>query len=374
MERELWSGRQRQLVSGFAPGVLNAIQLELLTNRKIIKNRQKAPEASSLDLTIQEGRCWELVRGVLKPETDGKYAELLAKPILAKPKKVETGGIEVPARKTYVFQVAERLVLDRPLHGHATGKSSIGRLDVLARLIADGQPKYDQIDPPFDGPLFIEVTPLTFPILVRPRDAICQLRVFKGHPSQSRIRGEALKIYCRPIITDGDPEELRVAVSLTGVPNGQRAAAFKAKQNRPAIALGGKKESLSPEKFWELVQPSDGGISITDGAFYIMRSVERFRLPPDIAVYAEAMHESLGEMRIHYAGFVHPHFGSSRMEGTPLIFEVRGHDVNVFLREKEVLAKLQYFRMSEAARPPKDKSYEEQELKLSKQFKKWKKQ
>jgi len=372
MERELWSGKQRQLVSEFAPGVLNAGQLDDLTKEHIIQSREKAPEASSLDLTVHGAECWKLIRGVLKPEADGTYGKMLGNPLLATATTFGDVGIELPARTTFVFRVAEKLLLDRPLYAHATGKSSIGRLDVLARLIADGQPKYDQIDPPFDGQLYVEVTPLTFPIFVRPKDAICQLRLFKGLPSRSRLRGEELKLYCRPILNARDPEELCVSVSVTDVPEGRRAAAFKAKDQKKAIPLGGAKDSLAPEDYWELVEPEHDGIAITDGAFYIMRSVERFRLPQDIAVYAEAMHESLGEMRIHYAGFVHPHFGASRMEGTPLIFEVRGHDVNVFLRENEVLAKLQYFRMSEAAEPPEDQAYEMQELKLAKQFRSWK--
>jgi hypothetical protein len=54
-------------------------------------------------------------------------------------------------------------------------------------------------------------------------------------------------------------------------------------------------------------------------------------------------------MRIHYAGFVHPWFGLNRgddKEGTPLIFEVRGHDLPTVLGHKEKLARLEYYRMS----------------------------
>ena len=297
---------------------------------------------------------------------------MLENPLLSNSVPFEDPCIVVPTKKSFVFQMNEGLLLDQPLYAHATGKSSIGRLDVLARLIADGQAKYDQIDPPFNGRLYVEVTPLTFPILIRPNDPICQLRIFKGHPSRSRLRGTDLDLYCRAIGNAKDPEELRVTVAPVGVPQGQQAAAFKAKPTGTPIAIGAiNKDSLSPEDYRELISPKYGGVQIVGGEFYIFRSVERFRLPQDIAVYAEAMHESLGEMRIHYAGFVHPHFGASRLDGTPLIFEVRGHDVDVFLKENEVLAKLQYFRMSDAAEPPKDQSYEEQELKLSKQFRPW---
>ena len=80
-------------------------------------------------------------------------------------------------------------------------------------------------------------------------------------------------------------------------------------------------------------------------------------------------------MRIHYAGFAHPWFGWERedgLPGTPLIFEVRGHDVDVSLADGERMANLQFFRMSEyCTEKSKDDSYGTQTLKLSKFFGKW---
>ena len=88
------------------------------------------------------------------------------------------------------------------------------------------------------------------------------------------------------------------------------------------------------------------------------------------------MDESLGEMRIHYAGFVHPHFGLNRSdgkEGAPLIFEVRGHNVDVLLTDAEILARLYIYRMSEHAPALAGAtSYSNQELTLSRAFKNWK--
>jgi deoxycytidine triphosphate deaminase len=79
-------------------------------------------------------------------------------------------------------------------------------------------------------------------------------------------------------------------------------------------------------------------------------------------------------MRIHYAGFVHPLFGRERDDektGTPLIFEVRGHDVKVTLTDGEKMARLTFYRMSEDCERPKKRAhrqqsgYENQTLKLS---------
>jgi len=91
-------------------------------------------------------------------------------------------------------------------------------------------------------------------------------------------------------------------------------------------------------------------------------------------------------MRIHYAGFVHPRFGTKRTdkkEGTPLIFEVRGHQVNVSLADGERMANLIFYRMSKDSPEEekkgggkrkakrKKKSYDDQSLQLSKFLKTW---
>ena len=124
--------------------------------------------------------------------------------------------------------------------------------------------------------------------------------------------------------------------------------------------------------------PAEGrllnSVKLEKNAFHILRSKERISLPGGIAVYCRAIDETIGEMRIHYAGFVHPFFGRERDDGqtgTPLIFEVRGHDVKVMLTDGEKMARLIFYRMSEDCKLPKQKAkrqksgYENQVLKLS---------
>jgi deoxycytidine triphosphate deaminase len=118
-------------------------------------------------------------------------------------------------------------------------------------------------------------------------------------------------------------------------------------------------------------------LKLTKGSFYILKSKELLALPKGVAVYCRAIDEYLGEMRIHYAGFAHPWFGRTRKDGrtgTPLIFEVRGHDVNVSLQDGETMARLLFFRMSEDASREDvedDTPYNAQQLQLSKYFADW---
>jgi len=172
---------------------------------------------------------------------------------------------------------------------------------------------------------------------------------------------------------NGQPDNcLRVDLTKTNV-MGKKVSAFRAKRScEQAINLWGKK-SVKPADFWDFdVSDKKNRLSITPTNFYILRSKERIFLPQGVCVYCRAIDETIGEMRIHYAGFVHPFFGFKKErdaeKGTPLIFEVRGHDVSVVLNDNETLAKLTFYRMSEDCEQEGLSDYCDQILKLSKFF------
>ena len=49
----------------------------------------------------------------------------------------------------------------------ANPKSSTGRLDIFTRVMTDRGPEFDKITAGYAGPLYLEVSPRTFPIVVR---------------------------------------------------------------------------------------------------------------------------------------------------------------------------------------------------------------
>ena len=170
---------------------------------------------------------------------------------------------------------------------------------------------------------------------------------------------------------------------------GVSASAFGAKEQENPIDLWkhkSKEDRPDPVEYWEQLHVDERSrLSIKEGRFYIIRSKERLCLPKGIAVYARAIDETIGEMRVHYAGFAHPFFGKDRRDGkkgTPLMFEVREHSFPVSLRDEEKLARLEFYRMSEDYEPPESEDrreeesdeeddYNEQELLLSKFFSPW---
>jgi len=372
--------RKENEIDNIRPGVLNKEQTKQLLENKIVTNLDiENIDSSSFDLHLSKFG-WKM-KGSIKPDRQTTCSKITrdyseATLDLSSLKTLETGS-------TYVIQIKEDLNLPsgKRFFGKTTGKSSIGRLDVLTRLIVDKSHIYDTVDEEHSGNLFLEVTPITFPISVKEGIALSQLRLFRGFPEWSEIKKEEISLFGELILDENfkpktiqEISELRVNLAPDPKTKHSAYCALRKNSNKELeLDLTKEKGSYHPEGFWEPIECKNGElIKIKPEAFYILRSKERFRLPKDVAVYCQSVSETLGELRIHYAGFVHPLFGTRREEGAPVIFEVRGHNVTTYLRDGETLANINFYRMSQPADELTEESdYENQELTLSKYFKNW---
>ena len=371
------------------PGVLNNVQLAELCEKGLITGKipaslKEAIGLSSIDLSLSD-EGYELIDGAVKPVGPDAYDWFIKNHGLAKEmKKSDAEAYTLKSGKTYVFRLNENLdrrLADAGIYGQATAKSSVGRVDVLARLIVDGMDTYEGFDPEgLDrrcGNLYIEITPITFDVKVKADIKLSQLRLFYGKPENAEIRGaEAFKT----IFRGAGQRDGTLTVDLDSVKEGTLdVSAFCAHRGASHEPIPLWKQAVRPDpcKHWKFVAATPGKrLKIEDTKFYILRSKETLAVPKGIAVYCRASDETIGEMRIHYAGFAHPLFGRERKDGkigTPLIFEVRGHQVNVSLADGEKMANIILYRMSEDCSPPekKDGPYEQQTLKLSDFFDKW---
>jgi len=375
------------------PGVLSKNQIRVLTDEdRPYLDFGETPEVdySAFDLHLTND-AWEVKTGSIKPN-GGRYRKILDDRNLATQLTSKDDFFTLQVRSTYVFRLREKLLQSAELaageiFGQATAKSSIGRLDVLARLIVDGSSMYegfichDLMDS--SGDMYVEVTPMTFPIAVRAGDSLNQLRLFYGAPESVIITGKALRqtvLVCENNAQENHGITLSVNLDPADVA-GEPAVAFRADREtgeNTLITLSSS-EKPNPRSCWAKERKDESGrLRIQKQSFYIIRSDERLALPGGIAAYCRAIDETIGEMRIHYAGFVHPFFGRDRSDneiGTPLIFEVRGHDVNVSLSQREVMARVLFYRMSEDATRDDDAAtrtpYQQQTLQLSKYFADW---
>jgi hypothetical protein len=95
----------------------------------------------------------------------------------------------------------------------------VGGLHSLSRVIADAARGFDRIRPGYHGPLYAEISPRTFPVLVREGSRLSQIRFRHGH---AVLAGAALAALhererlvdtAAPDLSDGVP----VGVDLRGV-------------------------------------------------------------------------------------------------------------------------------------------------------------
>jgi len=281
----------------------------------------------------------------------------------------------------YIVPLLEELDLPRDISGKANPKSTTGRLDVFIRLITDEGVEFERVPAGYKGRLYAEIVSRTFTVAVRAGMRLNQLRFVRGNPvsSDNRIRrlDEELQLTYMDAENPGKARidrGLGITVNLEGA-SPDEVIAYKARKHAPAIELD-RINYYSPEEFWEVRRASAGPRLILEpGDFYILASKERVRVPPEFAAEMVPFDPSVGEFRIHYAGFFDPGFGygSSDIKGTRAVLEVRAHEVPFLIEHEQFVGRLTYMPL--LAKPEKiyglqiGSSYQLQALTLSKQFK-----
>ena len=279
---------------------------------------------------------------------------------------------------TYIVPLQEELFLPEDVSGKANPKSTTGRLDIFTRLITDYGTEFERVAPGYRGKLYLEVVPRTFSIKVREGTRLNQLRFVRGSPRPLREDSSLGELHEQePLVYTLDDAPVdsgfsRISVDLTEGP-GLPVVGYKAKKYAPLVDLS-KVDYYDPDEFWEPIVPTQK-IILDPGDFYLLISKEKFSIPPDHAGVMTAYDTSLGEFRIHYAGFFDPGFGYDleQGKGTRAVLEVRSHEVPFVIEDGQVVGRLVYERLTE----PPDKmygagigsSYQAQGLSLSKQFK-----
>lgn len=275
----------------------------------------------------------------------------------------------------YIVPLLESLALPVELSAAANPKSSTGRLDVFTRVIADNGRSFDQIESGYHGPLYAEISPRTFPVLVREGSRLSQIRFRRGHAA---LDAEALALlHARERLIDSIEADfaggIALAVDLAG--DGGGLVGFRAKRHTGLIDID-RRSGYIVHDFWEpLVARGDQSLILDPDEFYILASKEAVQVPPDYAAEMTPFDPLMGEFRVHYAGFFDPGFGYAGAggKGARAVLEVRSREVPFILEHGQIVGRLVYEKM--LARPDKlygqgiGSNYQAQGLKLSKHFK-----
>lgn len=279
----------------------------------------------------------------------------------------------------YVVELIEHVNLPPTISAVANPKSSTGRLDVFTRLITDFGNTFDHVPGGYRGRLYAEVSPCSFSIKVQTGSRLNQLRLRQSNPQQTDPRLSDRKILelhiqhrivntSTIVISDG----LHLHVDLYG--GTETPVGYKARRYTDIIDVD-KVSSYEIIDFWETITDwGNGNLILDPSSFYILASREKIQIPSGYAAEMAPIDPSMGEFRVHYAGFFDPGFGSNQngLPGSQAVFEVRSHEVPAMLQDGQPICRLAFEKT--AAEPDvlygqdSTSNYQGQGLRLSKHF------
>ena len=393
-------------------GVLPIQKLKLLSETGVISSDDAHPiledqyQPNSIDLRL--GDVAYRVRSSFLPENETVERKLER---LEQYQFSLKGGAVLEENAVYIIPLLERLNFPKSHYAHSNGpkisgedinngdiirlfaqenlsakanpKSSTGRLDIFTRVITDYSHRFEEITPGYQGPLYVEVVPKSFPIKVKTGQRLNQLRIRHGFEVLSDQ--DLLRIHDQePILFDDTSqamplETLKVnkglfmSVHLEGKEG--EIIGYKAKKHSNFIDYE-KVGHYPVYEFWDpILAGTDSMVILEPESFYIFASKERIRVPAKLACEMMAYDTGSGELRTHYAGFFDSGFGGSVEDGgARAVLEVRSHDVPFLIEDGQTLFSMQFEPNSEQPNMmyglEMKSNYQGQDLKLGKHFKK----
>ena len=323
------------------------IENKVITSTSSIKESQIQP--ASLDLTLSEyayeikesflPKRGQTIESILKKESIKKFN-------LNKNNELLSGNI-------YLIPLQESLALLPSQEGKSNPKSSIGRIDLFVRLIADSYPAFDRIPKGYTGKLYLLTIPQSFNVLASPGLSLNQLRIFEGSP---RLNDYELHLALRKnnLIYYGNNVANAKEINIDGgiyltININKGVVAYRSKSVKTPIDLS-KDKSHKITDFWDIIESKNDAITIEQDKFYLLTPKEKVRIPLNLAGDLEAINEEFGDFRSHYAGFFDPGFGygeDGSVKGTHVTLEVRPLKHSFKLNDRKFMCRIIYERTSQ---------------------------
>ncbi|MBW2964994.1 2'-deoxycytidine 5'-triphosphate deaminase [Candidatus Woesearchaeota archaeon] len=284
------------------------------------------------------------IQGVFRSRPDETvYRTLLGLPNRQRERvTIPQGGFEIKKGYAYLARLDMKLKLTAGEYARASPKSSLGRVFLDTRLVADYNRGFDQVlcseGCGIERDLWLLLQPLAFNLLLRPGITLNQLRMFTGPdailtPSEvmEEFRQHAL-LYrknpdsslepARPVVTD---DGLQLHLNLLGQDT-CGVVSFRARKNPNPIDLA-KKELFNANDYFEPVIGQDRRISVEPGQHYLIASQEVLDIPAHLNAELAAYSNVGIRGPLHFAGFVDNGFQGD------LVFEVRPDELSRMVLE-----------------------------------------
>lgn len=370
-EKTIPASKRQNRAVGILPS--QSISLMIASGEIALAEPQAEGQVQPASLDLRLGAVAYRVRASFLPRpggrVQGKLDDLGLHAIsLSQGAVLETGCV-------YIVPLLEELMLPPDVEASANPKSSTGRLDVFTRVIADGVGAFDQIPRGYRGPLYAEICPQTFPIVVRKGSRLSQIRFRNGPAADSDATLRELQ--SRERLVSAEDADIAGGIALTVDLKGDETGlvGYRARRHTGVVDVD-KVGSYPTEDYWDPIYVKDKHRLILDpDQFYILASKEAVHVPPSHAAEMVPFNPLVGEFRVHYAGFMDPGFGHAAAggNGSRVVLEVRSHKVPFILEDGQIIGRLIYERMTETPETLYGQglksNYQGQGLKLSKHFK-----
>jgi dCTP deaminase len=226
-------------------------------------------QPASLDLKLSN-KCWEIAASFLP----GKNRTVRQKLKIFSAKEIDiTKGYLVPRGYICVVQLKEELSLPEKISAVANAKSSTGRLDILTRLITDNSSCFDKVSAGYSGNLYVEIAPISFPIIIKEGISLNQLRF---HHEQTVISDKKLMAFHlkNKIVEDYSQIENGVTISVDLKGHSSQPVGYKAKETSQPIDLN-KVNYYQVNDYWETIITESGSISLEQVLFifFVVKSI-----------------------------------------------------------------------------------------------------
>ena len=373
-------------------GVLSSQEILELINKNVITSENGIEkdliQPASIDLRLGI-KAWRVPASFL-PGKGNKVSSRLKDLAMHEFSLIDGAVLECGC--VYIVKLLENVSLTDNLTGIANPKSSTGRLDVFTRLIVDGAMEFEEVPAGYQGPLYAEISPRTFSVLVRTGSRLNQLRLRRGQSFTSDKEMEILQEHVGLVRYQDNinlPDKIKNGVPLSVDLVGENGLiGYKARKHSMLIDID-KPNHYKRELFWEKITVEDllyrggdyqnkknqGSLILSPDAFYILASKEYVSVPSKYAAEMRAYDTKVGEFRAHYAGFFDPGFGLTELGAskTKAVLEVRSHDVPFLIEQDQTVCRLVYEPMANVpsilyGEAGSSNNYQAQGLKLAKHF------
>lgn len=325
---------------------------EMVASNEFIKGAaSKNIGPASLDLCISEEVY--RVNGMFLPRIGETIRSLIGR----LDARQHQNGAPFEHEVTYLARLNESLSLQHGVYGYCNPKSSTGRHDVHVRVLADGVPSYDSVEPSgFSGELWAVIIARSYPVIIPTNEPLSQLRLFNADTRLSEEEIEVMFSRWKPLYTLGGEclsyNDILIrdndgSISLTLDLESKIVGWEYSGQQRILDFTRGKK-AYDSRDFFNPVTVHDERVYLRRGGFYILSTAEAVRVPPCLACEMVSVNARMGEFRAHYAGFIDPGWGYGKDgdgKGRPLTLEVRPFE-DLVIQKNQPIAKIEFERMT----------------------------